>query len=384
MMPALAPAVEEYLAIQERFEAIRRAALARHGARLTDLSYANAYDGPDPIAIEAMRGALAGSRILDLQSTPYGGSTVTRRLIAQHLSDCCGIPWPWRNVVLTPGAMAALKVVFRAIRTDGHDEVVVVTPCWMDYPLYLADLGIRPRFVPVSAALHLDLDGLAAAIGPATRALILSQPANPTGVVYTQEELSALADLLQRQPDPPLFISDECHRDVAAGPVTSPATLYDRTCVIYSFGKSLRIQGQRIGYVAVSPRLAAEWPERFERVCRMLGVGTPTALMQIAVRSLIGYRPDLSILEARRSRAIAALRSGGYDLDGGDATIFLYPRAPDPDDWVFVERLAADGLLALPSAVFHQPGYIRLSLTASDSMIEAGLDVLRLARAGTH
>jgi aspartate aminotransferase len=389
-MTALRPLsaeLDRLLSLQERFEDMRRSALLRKGGALCDLAYANPYDGPDPVVIAAIRDALDSERALDLQYTPYGGATITRRLIAQQLSERHGCRFHYRDVVLTPGAMAGLNILFRAVRgDDGGGEVVVVAPCWLDVPLYLVQLGLRPVLVPVDPrTLRLDLERLRAAVGPATRAVVLSQPANPTGIVYGRDELEALAALLGDLDPAPLLISDECHRDVCGEHValTSPLDVYDETCVVYSFGKSLFIQGQRIGYIARSPRMAGgrAAAELLERICRMMGFCTPTALMQLAVRRLLDVRPSqLAAIEARRVRAVAALRDGGFQLVAPQATFFLYPRSPGRDDFAFAAQLAARGVLVLPSSLFHHPGHFRISLTATDAALETALGVLGAAR----
>jgi aspartate aminotransferase len=371
------------LSAQEKFEQLRKDALLRHGRRLCDLSYANAYDGPSPEVIGAIRQALDAPGILDLQYTPYGGSTITRRLVAQSLSQSHGVHFNWRDIVMTPGAMAALNVLFRAVQTgEWADEVIVVTPCWLDYPLYLSHLHIRPIFVPVeSSSLRLDLDRIKQAIGPRTRAVILSQPANPTGVLYTDEELRQLAVLLRSAADEILLISDECHRDVLFGDraFVSPSKHYDSTCIVYSFGKSHFIQGQRIGYVAVSPRMKDGDNVRvlLERLCRIMGFCTPTALMQLAVRNMLGIQPDLSRIAVRRARVVSELVASGYMLAPSEATFFLYPQAPGLDDFAFVEELSAQGVMVLPSSMFHHSGYFRMSLTATDEMFDRALPVLQ-------
>jgi aspartate aminotransferase len=388
--PPLAAELERLLSLQERFERLRRDTLLRKGQALCDLAYASSYDGPDPAVLTAIREALDSERALDLQYTPYGGATITRRLVAQQLSGRYGLGFHYRDVILTPGAMAALNILFRAVRADGPDggEVVVVAPCWMDYPLYLVQLGLRPVLVPVdSRSLRLDLDRLRAALGPATRAIVLSQPANPTGIVYSREELGALAALLRAQGRPPLLVSDECHREIcgAGVTVTSPVELYDETCVVYSFGKSLLAQGQRIGYIAVSPRISGgrAVAEHLERICRMMGFCTPTALMQLAVRRLLDRTPSqlaaISAIERRRAWAVTALRGAGYELVPPEATFFLYPRSPDPDDFELAARLAERGVLVLPSTLFHHPGHFRISLTATDEMLDRALRVLGAA-----
>lgn len=385
-MSALRPLsaeLERLLSPQERFEELRRRALLRKGPALCDLAYANPYDGPDPQVVEAIREALDSERALDLQYTPYGGSTITRRLIAQSLSERHGRRFHFRDIIMTPGAMAALSILFRAVRGDEPaGEVVVITPCWMDYPLYLVEIGLRPVFVPVDPlTLRLDLERIRDAVGPRTRAVVLSQPANPTGIIYTRDELVELAALLRQLDRPPLLISDECHRDVRGDdvPLVSPIEVYDETCIVYSFGKSLLMQGQRIGYIAVSPRISGgrAGAALLERICRMMGFCTPTALMQLAVRKLLTVRPpQLAAMDGRRARAAAALRDAGYELVAPQATFFLYPRSPDPDDFAFAERLADRGVLVLPSQLFHHVGHFRISLTATDAMLDAALRAL--------
>jgi aspartate aminotransferase len=248
----------------------------------------------------------------------------------------------------------------------------------MDYPLYIEQLGMTPVLVPVTRELRLDLAAIEAALTPHTRGVVLSQPVNPTGVVYSSGELTTLAAILQSRPEPPLLVSDECHRDVSAVEIPSPVELYDSTCVIYSFGKAFFMQGQRIGYVATSPRMrdAREFATLLERLARMMGFCTPTALMQIAVRQLIDFTPDFSAIDRRRQQVVSALRQAGFEVVAPDATFFVYPRCLDLDDFSFIERLAERGVLALPAALFHHAGHFRLSLTASDAMFDSALDVL--------
>jgi aspartate aminotransferase len=378
---SLSARLEELLAVQERVDTLRDEAIRRAGAGLADLAYANSYDGAPAEVLEVLRGALAPARPLDLQYTPYGGGTVARRLVAESLTASHGDRFQFRDVVLTPGAMAALNVVFRAVREDvGAGEVLVVTPCWLDYPLYLENLGLGARLVPVQPrSLRLDLAAIEAALGPQTRAVILSQPANPSGVLYGADELRALGELLGRAARPPLLISDECHRGFVLPGQTfvSPMAFYDRTCLVYSMGKSLFLQGQRIGYLAVSPRHPDRRPfaRLLERLMRVTGFCTPTALMQQALEGLLPLRPDLTALIDRRARALDGLERAGYKVVPSQATFFLYPESRG-DDMTFTERLARRGVLVLPAGVFHHRGHFRISLTARDDMLARALTVL--------
>lgn len=383
----LSPSIEALLAPQRRYEELRRRTVLRVGARIADLGYGNAYGGPAKEVLAALRRALDNAGELGLQYTPYGGATVPRRLAAERLSRTTGLDFDHRGVVLTPGAMAALNLVLRALRERGPGEVVVPVPCWLDHPLYLANLGLEARFVPVDPkTLRLDLPAIAAALGPRTVALLLMQPVNPTGLLHDETELRALAQLLRDAPTAPLLISDESHREVRFGPepCPSPAAFWERTCVIHSFGKSLRLQGQRIGYVAVPPAMPerAEYIETLETLCRVMGFCTPTALMQLALGDLLEHVPDWSELQSRRARALAALGEGGYDVVPSQATFFLYPRTPDADDWGHAERLAERGVLVLPAPVFHHRGHFRLALTCTDAMFERAAAVFAQGGAG--
>jgi aspartate aminotransferase len=154
---------------------------------------------------------------------------------------------------------------------------------------------------------------------------------------------------------------------------------YDATCIVYSFGKSLFMQGQRIGYAAASPRFAdhGSVARQLERLCRTMGFCTPTALMQLAVRALLNTKPDLAPIQRRRKQALDALRYSGYQVVPSHGTFFLYVRSPDEDDFAFVERLAERFVLVLPSSLFHHRGYFRIALTASDEMIQRALPVFQ-------
>jgi aspartate aminotransferase len=385
-MTALSAQLERLLAPQDRVDRLRDEALRRSGRSFVDLAYANSYDGPSPETLSALRRALEEPTPLALQYTPYGGAIVPRRLVAEALRESHGEAFSPQDVVLTPGAMAALNVVFRSLKTErGPDEVIAVTPCWLDYPTYLENLGLVARLVPVAAqSLRLDLDAIRDALTPNTRAVVLSQPANPSGLLYSEDELRELGRMLEQAPSRPLLISDECHREILFAPHVfhSPLTFYNQSCVVYSFGKRLSLQGQRLGYVAVSPRHPArqEFSRLLSRLTRVMGFCTPTALMQLSIGDLLRIQAPLATIARRREFALTELGASGYEFVPSQATFFLYPRAPGGDDLAFCERLAQRGVMVLPASVFHHTGHFRISLTSSDEMLERGLSVLRESR----
>jgi aspartate aminotransferase len=367
---------------QERLDALLSAAFKRFGPRVMDLSYANPHDGPPAEVLAVLRRVATECGGLSLQYTPYGGRTPTRCAVAARLIRDYGLPFHYRDVIMTTGAMAGLNVVFRAL-FGALDEVIVLTPAWQDYPLYLRNLRIPFRFVPLLPDKHLDVDAIAQSIGPRTRGVLLSQPCCPTGVLYSQDEIVRLATVLSeaeaRFGTPIHLVSDEVHRHLVWGeqPFYSPLRSYPRSVSVYSFGKALALQGQRIGYIAVSPRMPEHEEVRAacERSVRLMGFGNPTSMMQHMVCDLVDYQPSLGDLADRHAMVREALGGFGYEVCQGQASFYVYVKSPIPDDFLFCERLAARGVLAVPSTLFHEPGYFRLSLTARLRAIKAAVPV---------
>jgi aspartate aminotransferase len=381
MIPA---ELEPLLEPLERFEQIRRR-VARLGDRLCDLSYANPYEGVHQEARRALRETLEEERLLDLQYSPFGGQALARRAAADALRESHGLPFGGGDVILTPGAMAALQIALRGAGRPG-DEVVIPVPCWLDYPLYARHVGMEPRQVPLlGERFEIDADAIEEAVSERTCAVLLCHPGNPTGRNHGAEALARLGQALgraeRRHGRAITLVADETHRDfVAPGEYTSAAAAFDRTVIVYSFGKYHFMQGQRLGYAAVSPR----HPER-ERIAaelvrwtRIAGFATPTALMQRALPRLLALRHDHGWLERWRSTVVERLRGGGYEVTEPDATMFVYARTPErqPDDFAFTEEIAARGVLVLPAPVFHHRGWFRLALTASERSLERALTLL--------
>jgi aspartate aminotransferase len=369
----------------ERFESLRRQA-ARLGGRLSDLSYANPYDRMRASARDAIMLALTEERDLDLQYAPFGGQTLSRRAAADALSVEYGLPFTFRDIILTPGAMPALHLALRTVGRPG-DEVVIPAPCWLDYPLYARAVGLVPRMVPLTDdAFELDVEAIEEALTERSCAVVLCHPANPTGRNYRPDVLAALGETLRHANEQNgsrvTLIADEAHRDfVRPGEFSTAAVFHDRTLVVYSFGKYHFMQGQRLGYVAVSPLHPEReaLAEELVRWTRITGVATPTALMQRALPRLLALRHDLDWLERARAELLAELHRSGYAALEPDATLFLYVRTPPgyEDDFAFIEELASRGVLALPAPVFHHEGWFRLSLTGSEAMLAKALPVLR-------
>jgi len=372
--------LETLLEPQERLDRLIASTFKRFGPKLVDLSYANPYDGPAEEVLSVLRRVTAERKGLSLQYTPCAGRTATRRAIAAQLTHEYGLPFQFRDVIMTSGGMSALNVAFRGL-FGPEDEVIVLTPGWQDYPLYLRNLNIPMSLVALRQDKRIDLDAIRRAVGPTTRGVMFSQPCCPTGGLYPAEEIAGLWKVLgeaeARLGTRIYVVSDEVHRHLVWGgnAFFSPLLTYPRSLTIYSFGKALALQGQRIGYVAVSPHMpeAEEVRTLLERCVRLMGFGSPTSLMQHAVCDLLDYKPAVEALARKQALVRRALTGYGYDVCHGDATFYVYVKSPIPDDFTFAERLASEGVLVVPSTLFHDPGYVRLSLTARYEAIARAL-----------
>jgi aspartate aminotransferase len=372
----------------DAFADVHTRTLRRWGPAAIDMSYPNPRVHRDPRAHRVLADTAARISADALQYTPFAGATIVRRKVAAALSRRAGVRYGFRDIALTPGATAALNVVFPVFFRPG-DEVLLVTPCWMDYPIYLREHGLRYRLVGTGPDKRLDPAAIARAWGPDTAGLIISQPTCPTGVLHDEGELAELTRVLTSvsagRTRPAVLISDEAHRDQTWGeqPFVSPAALYPQTVSVYSFGKAWSMQGQRTGYLALSPVLAGhdEAVTSVERRLRVSGFCAPTAMMQQVAGQLCDLDPNCRPLAADQARLRALMTTAGYRVVPGQGTAFVYARSPDPDDVAFTTRLAEDhGLLAMPSSIFHEPGCFRLALNLGGDRLHEVADRLSTAR----
>ncbi|HEX2469179.1 MAG TPA: aminotransferase class I/II-fold pyridoxal phosphate-dependent enzyme [Candidatus Limnocylindrales bacterium] len=311
-----------------------------------------------------------------------------RAVVAASLKDRTGIDYRPEDVALTTGAFGGLGVTIRALADEG-DEVIFLSPPWFFYELMIASAGATAVRVRLQAPdFDLDPEAIAAAITPRTRAIIVNSPNNPTGRIYRQPQLAALGEVLReasaRHGRPIVLLSDESYNRIVFDGVEfrSPALDYDATITIYTYGKTLLAPGQRIGYAALMP----DFPDREAVNHRILvqqlaaGWGFPNALLQHAIGDLEGLSIDIGALQARRDRLVPALREMGYEVTNPEGTFYVMVRSPDPDDLAFSSRLAEHGALVLPGTIVESPGWFRISLTASDDMVERGLEAFKAAR----
>jgi aspartate aminotransferase len=353
---------------------------------VANFAVGNPQDMPLPAYVDALRAHLEPQSpdwFAYKLSEPKSQATV-----AKSLTERTGLDWDPDDVAMTNGGFAAIAVALRAIVEPG-DEVVFLTPPWFFYEVLILAAGGTPVRVPLAPpAFDIDREALAAAITPRTRAIILNTPHNPSGRVYPLEDLRDLAGTLEaagHQIGRPIYlIADEPYNRIVFDGRTfhSPAEAYPHTITTYSYGKTLLAPGMRIGYLTVPPTM----PNREELRDRILlsqialGYAFPNALLQHAIEDLTALSIDIGALERRRDRLVPALRELGYETTFPEGTFYVMARSPIADDEAFAAILAEEGVLVLPGTIVEVPGWFRISLTATDEMVDRGLAGFERAR----
>ncbi len=378
-------ALERTAWIRRMFEEGDRLRAEFGAENVSDLSLGNPILDPPPEA-QARLEKLCREREPGVHRyTHNAGRIATREAIAEHLERATKLPYRADHVVMTVGAGGALNITLRAI-LDPEDEVLVLAPYFVDYAGYVANHGGRLVPVPTDAHFQPDPDRVADAITPRTRALIINSPNNPTGVTYTDTCLRAVADVLERAAlrngRPIYLVSDEPYRAIVYDGVQVPwpATFYRDTIHITSFSKDLSLAGERIGYVAVSPRTeaAARLFDALVFATRVLGFVNAPVLLQRWIEGLLGVNVDYSRYARSRELLLRALEAAGYEFVRPTGAFYVFPRVPrqDRDDIAFTQSCLQERLLVVPGTGFGCPGHIRLSYAVPDRDLELAANAL--------
>jgi aspartate aminotransferase len=313
---------------------------------------------------------------------------------AASLSAHLGVSWPSDRIRMTTGGFGAIATALKSVADPG-DEVVFSLPPWFLYESLVLEAGLVPVKVRVDPdTFDLDLAAVEAALTPRSRVVILNTPNNPTGRIYPETTLRALADLLDeasaRHGRRIWLVSDEPYNRLVfdGARFVSPSQVYPHTLLCYSYGKTLLSPGQRLGYLALPPSLPQDVAdaviEAVESVQIAAGWLFPNNVMQYATPSLEQLPVDVAQLQAKRDFMVEGLRGIGYDLTVPEGTFYLFPRSPLPDDEAFVRLLSELGVLVMPGRIFETPGYFRICLTATMQTIEASLPRFEAALARTR
>jgi aspartate aminotransferase len=315
---------------------------------------------------------------------PNSGYEDTRKTIAKVLSEETGLPFTERQIIMCTGAAGGLNIALKSI-LDSGDEVLTPSPYFVEYMFYADNHGGVLKLVESRDDFSLDLGTIEAAIGPKTKAVIINSPNNPTGVVYSQESLVQLGEILTRKGEQygkTIFLfCDDAYKKIVYDHLKLPDvfSLYDHCISVNSHSKDLSIPGERIGYVAISP-LADDKEELADAMAftiRTLGFVNAPALMQRLVGQLTHVSVDVSQYQENRDLLYDALVDFGYSVVKPGGAFYLFPQCPAEDDVAFVRALQAKNILTVPGSGFGRRGHIRIAYCVERSVIEASLPGFR-------
>jgi len=285
-----------------------------------------------------------------------------------------------RDVFVTSGTSGGLVLALLTLVNPG-DEVIVFDPCFVMYNALVKVAGGNVVWLDTYPSFHMDLDRVAAAITPRTKAIIFNSPTNPTGVVATEEEIRGLAQLARERDV--VLISDEIYHEFCYdGPFVSPATFNDQTLVIDGFSKSLGMPGWRVGFAHGPTDLIQEMIklQQYSFVC------APHPFQWASAAAMdVDMSSHFKAYGQKRDLLLSGL-ADDYEVVHPSGSFYVFPKAPWGTATEFVTRaIEKYQLLIIPGSVFsHRDTHFRISYAADDAVIERGIDALRqLAREGT-
>jgi len=305
-----------------------------------------------------------------------------RKAVADSLNRRFGTEFGAENIVMTVGAAGGMNVAMKSLINPG-DEIVAFAPFFGEYRCYASNVDAKLVVVPANEPSFLpDAEVFAKYITPKTKMVIINSPNNPTGVVYPESTIIALADVLrekQKEYGTEIYIfADEPYRELVYDDTVKVPFLtkyYDNTLVGYSWSKSLSLPGERIGYIAVSNKIAnfEDLTSALNVATRILGFVNAPSLIQRVIARCVDDVADLEFYRKNRDMLYNGLSEMGYDCVKPDGAFYLWIKTPIEDDSEFAEMAKKYLLLTVPGSAFGCKGYIRLSYCVSPKMIETSL-----------
>ncbi|MCR5486309.1 MAG: pyridoxal phosphate-dependent aminotransferase [Lachnospiraceae bacterium] len=296
-----------------------------------------------------------------------------REKVAESLNRRFETSFHGRNIIMTVGAAGGLNVALKALINPG-DEVVAFAPFFLEYKNYVANVdGSLVVVSPDTSTFQPDLADFEAKITPETRAVIINNPNNPTGVIYSEETIRKISSILEekgKEYDTEIFlISDEPYRELVYTGAEVPylTKYYNNTIVGYSFSKTLSLPGERIGYLVV-PDEAADAERLIQALTianRVLGFVNAPSLFQKVVAECLEEKADIAYYKRNRDLLHEALTKYGFEVVKPDGAFYMFIKSPTEDEKKFVEAARKHRILLVPGSSFLCPGYVRLAYCVS-------------------
>ena len=301
------------------------------------------------------------------------GHDEVRQTIAQSLNAKFGTNYSAKNIVMTVGAAGGLNVAFKSVLNEG-DEVIAFAPYFGEYNNYVSNFDAKMVIItPDTKSFQPNIAEFEGKITDKTACVIINSPNNPTGVIYSEDTLNRIAEVLEKKQEEfgrtIYLITDEPYRELAYDGATVPwvPKHFRNTIVGYSYSKSLSLPGERIGYLVI-PSEADDFENLIAAASvatRILGFVNAPSIMQLVIQKCIDAKTDISYYERNRNTLYEGLTKLGFTCQKPEGAFYLFMKSPIEDEKEFVNAAKKYHLLLVPGSTFACPGYVRLAYCVS-------------------
>jgi aspartate aminotransferase len=374
--------VQNSSVIRAMFEEGKRLAGIHGAENVFDFSLGNPNVEPPEEVNKAILEILKTENLMSIHGyMNNSGYEEVRTAIAQSINAKFGTAFTHENILMTVGAAGGLNVIFKTL-LNPKDEVITFAPFFGEYRNYVRNYeGELVIVSPNTLDFQPNLEEFKEKITPKTKAVIINSPNNPTGVIYSEETIIKLSEILrekQKEFGTEIYIvSDEPYRELAYDNAKVPylTKYYDNTIVGYSFSKSLSLPGERIGYLVI-PDQAADYQNIIAAANianRILGFVNAPSLFQRVVARCLDAKVDIDTYNKNRELLYNGLSSYGYQCIKPEGAFYLFVKTPIENDVEFCNLAKQKNILIVTGAAFGCPGYVRIAYCVAYKTIEKAL-----------
>ncbi len=373
--------------IREIFEYSKLRAAEIGGDKVFDFSLGNpSVPAPAEVNNTVKRLLEEENSVLLHGYTSAQGDAKVREAVASSINRRFGTALTPNHIYMTCGAAASLSICLRALIAEEGEECVVFAPFFTEYRVFIENAGgVLVQSDPVADTFQINVEDLAAKLSPRTKAVIVNSPNNPSGVVYSEETVKAVTELLRKKQEeyghPIYLIADEPYRELVYSEVDVPYLMnyYENTLVCYSYSKSLSLPGERIGYVAVNPEME-EAGYVYLAICgagRSLGYVCAPSLFQQVIARCMDAKVNLEAYRENRDLLFGSLTEYGFECVKPDGAFYLFVKAPGGDAFAFYEAAKKHEILVVPCDDFGVKGYVRIAYCVDLARVQNALPAFR-------
>lgn len=312
--------------------------------------------------------------------TSAQGDLVVRKAIAEKINKDHNVDVSPDNIYMTCGAAASLSICLKALFNEG-DECVVFAPFFTEYRVFIENALGKVVVSKPEKDLQVNLDDFESLITEKTKAIIINSPNNPSGVVYTEDKIKKIAEILdkkQKEYGHEIYIiCDEPYRELVYDDLPVPYIMnyYDNSLVCYSYSKSLSLPGERIGYIAVNPKMN-DSKNVYLAVCgagRSLGYVCAPSIFQKLIAKCLNAKVNVEAYKENRDLLYNNLKAYGFDCVKPNGAFYLFVKSPDKDAFSFYEKAKKHEILIVPCDDFGVEGYVRIAYCVDNKRIQNSL-----------